>query len=383
MDSIKIGKFIAERRKQLKMTQEQLAMKLGVTYKTVSRWENGNYMPDISLLKPLSEILEVTLNDLMSGECVDEEDYERTLSENLATTIDYTGRIFREKERTMRILAVFLGAIIFLVGILAIEPARKGGVVIPSFGALLVIVGVVHNTKWSRTRRVASGILAYVLFMGVFIFSDYLFVRYAKSIPRFTHSIAWFADTTIFQSPFCNVYVINGGTKNEYKLFDFEKKYDMFTVPKVPFNRDKSGIDNIIRYENEYMGNNSNTGNLIGALPLSEFGYVFEMNSSKRSVDIYYQAVGWYIEELYLKEAMLYDAISMFLLIDNLECITFHFSGEEYMIQRKTVEDNYPNFHEVRKNGSVDKELFDEYIEKKILESEFIKEMFDEIFETI
>ncbi|MBR1540481.1 MAG: helix-turn-helix transcriptional regulator [Clostridia bacterium] len=76
MDTIKIGKFIAENRKAKKLTQEQLAEKLGVTAKTISRWENGNYMPDISLLKPLSTELGVSLNDLLSGEKVEKEQYQ-------------------------------------------------------------------------------------------------------------------------------------------------------------------------------------------------------------------------------------------------------------------------------------------------------------------
>ena len=76
MDIIKIGKFIAEKRKEKKLTQEGLAEKLNVTSKTISRWENGNYMPDISLLKPLSEELGITLNDLISGEKVDKEHYQ-------------------------------------------------------------------------------------------------------------------------------------------------------------------------------------------------------------------------------------------------------------------------------------------------------------------
>ena len=68
MDTLKIGKFIAKMRKEKKMTQEDLARLLGVTNKTISRWENGNYMPDLSLLKPLSEALDISLNELLSGE---------------------------------------------------------------------------------------------------------------------------------------------------------------------------------------------------------------------------------------------------------------------------------------------------------------------------
>ena len=73
MDLDKIGKFIALTRKNNGLTQEQLAEKLGVTNKTISRWETGKYMPDLSLLKPLSEELGVTLNELLSGEKIEKE----------------------------------------------------------------------------------------------------------------------------------------------------------------------------------------------------------------------------------------------------------------------------------------------------------------------
>ena len=98
MDVIKIGKFIATNRKEKKLTQEQLAEKLGVTAKTISRWENGNYMPDISLLQPLSEELGITLNDLLSGQKVAKEEYQEKLEENMVNTLDFTNQKMKEKN---------------------------------------------------------------------------------------------------------------------------------------------------------------------------------------------------------------------------------------------------------------------------------------------
>ena len=63
MDQIKIGKFIAALRKEKGLTQEKLGEKLGVTNKTVSRWENGNYMPDVEMLSLLSEEFGVSINE--------------------------------------------------------------------------------------------------------------------------------------------------------------------------------------------------------------------------------------------------------------------------------------------------------------------------------
>ena len=67
MDQIKMGKFIAALRKEKGLTQEKLGEKLGVTNKTVSRWENGNYMPDVEMLSLLSEEFGVSINELISG----------------------------------------------------------------------------------------------------------------------------------------------------------------------------------------------------------------------------------------------------------------------------------------------------------------------------
>lgn len=83
MDQNKIGKFIAERRKGLNMTQKDLAEKLGVTDRAVSKWETGRCMPDLSLLQPLSRNLKVGVNDLLSGEKVSEKELRKKSEENL------------------------------------------------------------------------------------------------------------------------------------------------------------------------------------------------------------------------------------------------------------------------------------------------------------
>ena len=68
MDQIKTGRFIASLRKEANLTQEELGIKLGVSNKTVSRWENGNYMPDIETLRLLSKEFSVSMEELLDGE---------------------------------------------------------------------------------------------------------------------------------------------------------------------------------------------------------------------------------------------------------------------------------------------------------------------------
>ena len=82
MDQIKIGKFISLKRKEKRLTQQELAEKLGVSDRTIGNWENGRNMPDLSLFKPLCNELDITLNDLMSGEKVNEKEYQEKLEEN-------------------------------------------------------------------------------------------------------------------------------------------------------------------------------------------------------------------------------------------------------------------------------------------------------------
>ena len=83
MDQEQIGKFIAKQRKLKELTQEELAGKLGITKNAVSKWERGLCLMDMSLLKPLSEILEVSVNDILAGEIIDDKDIEKKSEENI------------------------------------------------------------------------------------------------------------------------------------------------------------------------------------------------------------------------------------------------------------------------------------------------------------
>lgn len=83
MDQIKIGKFISLKRKEKNITQSDLAEKLNITDRAISKWENGVCLPDASTMPHLCEILDITINDLFSGEVVDMKENEKKLEENL------------------------------------------------------------------------------------------------------------------------------------------------------------------------------------------------------------------------------------------------------------------------------------------------------------
>lgn len=106
MNQIAIGRFIAEIRKQQNMTQRQLADALSISDKTVSKWECGKGLPEISLMMPLCEALQITVNDLLTGERVSEDDYQKKAEENMMNLMKEN-----EENKKQMALSVICGVI--------------------------------------------------------------------------------------------------------------------------------------------------------------------------------------------------------------------------------------------------------------------------------
>ena len=90
MDTIKIGQFIKSLRKENYLTQREVAERLNVSEKTISKWETGNGMPEVSLMLPLCKLFEISINELLSGERLDEKQYIEKAEENMACLVDRT-----------------------------------------------------------------------------------------------------------------------------------------------------------------------------------------------------------------------------------------------------------------------------------------------------
>ena len=103
MDQFKIGKFIAEMRKEQSYTQRQLADILGISDKTISKWETGNGLPEVSLMMPLCNALKINVNELLSGECLTASEYKEKAEENMKN-------LMKEKEESKRknLIPVFI-----------------------------------------------------------------------------------------------------------------------------------------------------------------------------------------------------------------------------------------------------------------------------------
>ena len=105
MDQIKIGRFIAVRRKRANLTQLQLADRLGITDKAVSKWERGITMPDTSIMLELCDVLSISVNDLLCGEVVTMDNYNKELENNLLEMI----KLKEQADKRLLSVEVFIG----------------------------------------------------------------------------------------------------------------------------------------------------------------------------------------------------------------------------------------------------------------------------------
>lgn len=381
MNQEKIGKFILECRKAKKLTQSELAEKLGVTDKSISNWENGRNMPDLSLFKPLCEILDITINDLISGEKVTKDKYQAKLEENIISTIDYTNKKMSEKNNFIGIILIVFGIMIAITAMTIFPSESSFGSIYSVLGGIVSLIGISRfSKKLNYAKRLLINFGYFVLFIAMLFLIDYISVVNIKQAPRFSYLKETGDNMIIYKAPLYNVYRINRDTKNEYYIIDTKKIYTEDTVPITPFNRYKSGIDNIIKYKNNYVGNNSNTGNLINNLPLSEYGYVFEIDSVNLELIVDYYITDWYINENhYLEKSLLYNSVSIFSLIDNVEELTFNFSGKLYKVNRKQIEELYPNYDDIVSN-EINKNNFNKYLENKMNDNDFVETIFNKIF---
>lgn len=123
MNQVKIGKFIAEMRKEQNLTQKQLADKLGISDRTISKWECGKGMPDVGLMIPLCEEIKINVNELLSGERLSENHYSKRAEENMMRLIEENGN---KKKREMMYTLTYGLAIVMVAVLLVVSLWTQG-----------------------------------------------------------------------------------------------------------------------------------------------------------------------------------------------------------------------------------------------------------------
>ncbi len=227
MNQEKIGKFILECRKEKKLTQQELAEKLGVTDKSVSNWENGRNMPDLSLFKPLCETLDISVNDLISGEKIAQDKYQEKSEENIIKTIYYTNKKVLEKNNLIGIILITFSIFLIITSMSIFKSESSFGSIYSIIGVLLSLIGISKFTKKLNLKKKLLFNLGYlILSINLLFLIDYISVVNIKQAPRFSiYKIT--ADTAIYYDTlFYDVVRCNKDTKDEYYKIIKNQSYD-------------------------------------------------------------------------------------------------------------------------------------------------------------
>ena len=145
MDQIKIGKFIARCRKQNNLTQMQLAEKLNITDKAISKWERGLSLPDSSIMLELCGILGITVNDLLSGEVITMDNYNKESERNLLEVIKQK----EQADKRLLSLEIFLGYLCSVI-----------------FISLIFVASFVSMANWFRIVLIGIGFILFAAGVG-------------------------------------------------------------------------------------------------------------------------------------------------------------------------------------------------------------------------
>ncbi len=221
MDQDKIGKFIAECRKAKKITQSELAEKLGVTDRSVSNWENGKNMPDLSFFKPLCNILDITINELLSGEKLSIDRYQEKFEENIVNTIDYSNKKIVKYSKFVYLLLIIFGLFIVITAITICPAESSWGSIYSTIGVSLFVIGVGLNFRNLGLLKQAVILTVTVcITLFVLLFTDYINVKTNDEAPRFRLTTTTTGNVIYYDTLFYDVYRCNFDEDNEYWVIE-------------------------------------------------------------------------------------------------------------------------------------------------------------------
>lgn len=191
MNQVKIGKFIAECRKKNNLTQMQLAEKLNITDRAISKWENGKAMPDSSIMLDLCAELKISVNELLSGEVLEMNSYNEKMEQNL---IDMVRQKEASDKRLLK-MEIVIGVLISIV-----------------FFTLIFIASFVEMGDWLRITLIINGFIPFIIMIPFAIRIEQTAGYYEcqkchhKYIPTFS-SVLWAMHinrTRYMKCPKCN-----------------------------------------------------------------------------------------------------------------------------------------------------------------------------------
>ena len=221
MDQIKIGIFLKELRKEKGLTQEQLAEVLNVSSRTVSRWETGSNMPDISMLVVIASFYDVSIPEVVQGER-ETETMDKEIRETAVAMAKYSkNEVKTGKQKVAGILMSAFG-IFVIVSALSIFPNDSSwGSIYSILGSIFLVIGIYFIIKplvAKCTPRILIILGCIALLLGTFTLSDYVAVSLFNQVPRFSYMTTYDSRTPnilVHKTIFYTVIQKNPGTENE------------------------------------------------------------------------------------------------------------------------------------------------------------------------
>lgn len=376
MDQEKIGKFIASLRKEKSMTQVELASKLGVSNKSISKWERGICMPDLSLFFPLCELLDINVNELLSGEKIKSND--KRIERNIINTIKYSNEKIKKTNFKIYFLLIILGIIVITFSFVFMNSENitpmifsLTGIVISSFGFLKFL------TK--KTKFISTFLFAIILFLICFLI-DYLIVVNVRRVPIFRYKVVSHYNYYLeYDSIFYKTYQINAGLKDsEYLIIAKNNEYNEDTLPISIFNHETYGIENAIKeISNKDFTNDKNDDKLFSyskALPISNSCSIGQSLDDLSKIEFGCDNLRFDNDDTKYRKAFIYSSLLIFLTDKYINKISFNILSDQYIAYRQNFEKNYPEYKRINKNN------FNQLVERKMYNDYFINKIFDKVF---
>lgn len=218
MDQKKIGLFLKELRKEKNITQEVLAEKLNVSNRTVSRWETGNNLPDISLLVELSEFYHVSISEIVDGERKSEKMNQETRDTAVKMAEYSKNEVKTEKKKIISSLLMAFGAFVMISAFAIFPNDSSWGSIYSILGGMILVIGFYFKMKTAvikKSLRILSVVGCICLLFGIFTISDYLAVTQYHQVPRFSYEKIYSEHQVEHKTLFYTVIQKYPGTENE------------------------------------------------------------------------------------------------------------------------------------------------------------------------
>ena len=221
MDQIKIGSFLKELRNEKNLTQENLAEKLGVSNRTVSRWETGSNMPDIGMLVEIAEFYDVSIPEIINGERKSENMDKETRDTAVALAEYSRNEVKKGKQKVIGILLSAFGVLIIFSALMIFPSESSWGSIYSVLGGLFLVTGVyliIRRYTVKRNIRALTVIGCILVLFATFSVSDYITVKYFGQVPRFRYETDYdsrYPDQLVHKTLFFTVIQKNPGTENE------------------------------------------------------------------------------------------------------------------------------------------------------------------------